>query len=99
MFTGNALGTELLESLLKMAPTKDEERRLKEHKDDSPFKLGPAERFLKAMLDIPFAFKKVDAMLYRANFESDVAYLRKSFEILEVNQSPFLAVFIYFIFA
>ncbi|XP_058196703.1 formin-like protein 1 isoform X2 [Rhododendron vialii] len=80
---GNALGTELLESLLKMAPTKDEERRLKEHKDDSPFKLGPAERFLKAMLDIPFAFKKVDAMLYRANFESDVAYLRKSFEILE----------------
>ncbi|KAI8523363.1 hypothetical protein RHMOL_Rhmol13G0067500 [Rhododendron molle] len=79
----NALGTELLESLLKMTPTKDEERRLKEDKDDSPFKLGPAERFLKAMLDIPFAFKKVDAMLYRANFESDVAYLRKSFEILE----------------
>ncbi|KAF7120066.1 hypothetical protein RHSIM_Rhsim13G0055100 [Rhododendron simsii] len=80
---GNALGTELLESLLKMVPTKDEERRLKEHKDDSPFKLGPAERFLKAMLDVPFAFKRVDAMLYRANFESDVAYLRKSFEILE----------------
>ncbi|KAK9282555.1 hypothetical protein L1049_005476 [Liquidambar formosana] len=57
---GNAdtLGTELLESLLKMAPTKEEERKLKEYKDDSPFKLGPAERFLTAVLDIPFAFKR-----------------------------------------
>ncbi|KAK7275117.1 hypothetical protein RIF29_16224 [Crotalaria pallida] len=30
-------------------------------------KLGSAERFLKAVLDIPFAFKRVEAMLYRAN--------------------------------
>lgn len=79
----DALGTELLESLLKMAPTKDEERRLKEHKDDSLYQLGPAERFLKAVLDIPSAFKRVDAMLYIANFESDVQYLRRSFDILE----------------
>jgi len=69
-----------------MAPTKDEERRLKEYKDDSPFKLGPAERFLKAVLDIPFAFKRVEAMLYMANFESEVEYLKKSFDTLEVNQ-------------
>ncbi|KAG2306999.1 hypothetical protein Bca4012_084046 [Brassica carinata] len=85
LLEGNAetLGTELLESLLKMAPTKDEERKLKEYKDDSPVKLGHAERFLKAMLDIPFAFKRVDAMLYVANFESEVEYLKKSFETLE----------------
>ncbi|XP_010251389.1 PREDICTED: formin-like protein 1 [Nelumbo nucifera] len=85
LLEGNAdtLGTELLESLLKMAPTKEEERKLREYKDDSPFKLGPAERFLKAVLDIPFAFKRVDAMLYIANFDSEVEYLRKSFETLE----------------
>ncbi|KAF8092674.1 hypothetical protein N665_0406s0019 [Sinapis alba] len=85
LLEGNAetLGTELLESLLKMAPTKDEERKLKEYKDDSPVKLGHAERFLKAMLDIPFAFKRVDAMLYVANFESEVEYLKESFETLE----------------
>lgn len=81
----DALGTELLESLLKMAPTKEEERKLKEYKDDSPFKLGPAEKFLKAVLDVPFAFKRVDAMLYIANFESEVEYLKKSFETLEVS--------------
>ncbi|KAJ7950609.1 Formin-like protein [Quillaja saponaria] len=66
-----------------MAPTKEEERKLKEFKEDSPFKLGPAEKFLKAVLDIPFAFSRVDAMLYMANFESDVDYLKKSFETLE----------------
>jgi hypothetical protein len=69
-----------------MAPTKEEERKLKEYKDDSPIKLGPAEKFLKAVIDVPFAFKRVDAMLYIANFDSEVEYLKKSFETLEVNQ-------------
>ncbi|XP_010242489.1 PREDICTED: formin-like protein 1 [Nelumbo nucifera] len=79
----DTLGTDLLESLLRMAPTKEEERKLKEYTDDSPFKLGHAEKFLKAVLDIPFAFKRVDAMLYIANFDSEVEYLKKSFETLE----------------
>jgi len=85
LLEGNAdtLGTELLESLLKMAPTKEEERNLKEFKDESPIKLGPAEKFLKAVLDIPFAFQRVDAMLYIANFDSEVEYLKRSFETLE----------------
>jgi Formin Homology 2 Domain len=79
------LGTELLETLLKMAPTKEEEIKLKACKDEeSPSKLGPAERFLKALIDIPFAFKRVDAMLYIASFDSEVNYLTKSFETLEV---------------
>ena len=68
-----------------MAPTKEEERKLKEFKDESPFKLGPAEKFLKAVLDIPFAFKRVDAMLYIANFDSEIEYLKRSFETLEVS--------------
>ncbi|KAK4720137.1 hypothetical protein R3W88_018475 [Solanum pinnatisectum] len=85
LLEGNAetIGTELLEILLKMAPSKEEERKLKEYKDDSPVKLGPAEKFLKAVLDVPFAFKRVDAMLYISNFDYEVDYLRKSFETLE----------------
>ncbi|KAM1031566.1 hypothetical protein ACFX2C_035336 [Malus domestica] len=79
----DALGTELLESLMKMAPTKEEERKLKEYKDNSPVNLGPAERFLKELLDVPFAFKRIDAMLYMTNFESEIEYLKKSFETLE----------------
>uniref|UniRef100_A0A1J3DP50 Formin-like protein n=1 Tax=Noccaea caerulescens TaxID=107243 RepID=A0A1J3DP50_NOCCA len=82
----DTLGPELLECLLKMAPTKDEEDKLKELKDDdesSPSKIGPAEKFLKALLDIPFAFKRIDAMLYVVNFESETEYLKRSFDTLE----------------
>ncbi|KAG6519708.1 formin-like protein 1 [Zingiber officinale] len=85
LLEGNAdsLGVELLETLLKMAPSKDEEHKLKEHKDDTPTKLGSPEKFLKAVLDIPFAFKRIDAMFYIANFDSEVNFLKKSFETLE----------------
>ncbi|KAL4289611.1 hypothetical protein GQ457_14G001590 [Hibiscus cannabinus] len=85
LMEGNSdtLGTELLESLLKMAPTNEEERKLKGFNDESPFKLGPAEKFLKAVLDVPFAFKRVDALLYIANFDSEIEYLKGSFETLQ----------------
>ncbi|XP_051140606.1 formin-like protein 6 [Andrographis paniculata] len=76
------LGTDLLETLLKMAPTKEEEIKLKQYKSGTS-SLGSAERFLKTILDIPFAFKRVEAMLYRANFDAELAYLRKSFQTLE----------------
>ncbi|KAK9664994.1 hypothetical protein RND81_14G082700 [Saponaria officinalis] len=66
-----------------MAPTKEEERKLLEYKDESPMKLGPAEKFLRALIDVPFAFKRVDAMLYMTSFDSEVEYLKKAFEILE----------------
>jgi hypothetical protein len=83
--TGNpeSLGAELLETLVKMAPTKEEEIKLREYSGDIS-KLGSAEQFLKTVLDIPFAFKRVEAMLYRANFDTEVKYLRKSFQTLEV---------------
>jgi len=67
-----------------MAPSKEEERKLREHKDDSQTKLGLAEKFLKAVLDVPFAFKRIEAMLFIASFESEVEYLRTSFQTLEV---------------
>jgi len=55
--TGNrkSLDAELLETLAKMAPTKEEVIKLREYSGDIS-KLGSAERFLKALLDIPFAF-------------------------------------------
>lgn len=77
------MGAELLETLVKMAPTKEEEIKLKDYNGEIS-KLGSAERFLKAILDVPFAFRRVEAMLYRANFDTELAYLRKSFQTLEV---------------
>lgn len=91
------MGVELLETLVKMAPTKEEELRLRDYEGDVS-KLGSAERFLKAVLNIPFAFKRVDAMLYRATFQSEVKYLRKSFESLEVKGSSWPLTFFTAIF-
>lgn len=68
-----------------MAPTKEEEHKLKEFNDESPFKLGPAEKFLKAVLEIPFAFERVDALLYIDNFDSEIEYLKGCFETLQVS--------------
>ncbi|KAD3640877.1 hypothetical protein E3N88_30100 [Mikania micrantha] len=79
----DSLGAELLETLVKMAPTKEEEIKLKNYRGDVS-KLGSAEIFLKAILDIPFAFKRVEAMLYQTNFANEVKYLRSSFQTLEV---------------
>ncbi|KAJ1271832.1 hypothetical protein BS78_06G155800 [Paspalum vaginatum] len=65
-----------------MAPTKEEEFKLKDYSGDIS-KLDPAEHFLKDVLDVPFAFKRADALLYRANFDTEVDYLKKSFGTLE----------------
>ncbi|KAJ1291680.1 hypothetical protein BS78_02G334400 [Paspalum vaginatum] len=76
------LGSEFYGTLAKMAPTKEEELKLKDYSGDIS-KLDPAEHFLKDVLEVPFAFKRVDAMLYRANFDAEVNYLKKSFGTLE----------------
>lgn len=75
-----------LEALAKMVPIKEEEAQLSGYKGDIN-ELGSAERFVKAMLDIPYAFLRVEAMLYRETFEDEVVHLRNSFSMLEVRNS------------
>ena len=55
--TGNrkSWDAELLETLATMAPTKEEVIKLREYSGDIS-KRWSAERFLKALLDIPFSF-------------------------------------------
>jgi len=84
LFEGEGLSPQLLETLVKMAPTKEEERKLKDYNGDVS-KLGPAERFLKALVNIPLAFERFDAMLYRENFREEVSYIRESYETLEAG--------------
>ncbi|KAL6864934.1 hypothetical protein ACP4OV_016085 [Aristida adscensionis] len=85
LLEGNAhgLGVEALRMLTQIVLTNEEELKLKYFKDDSVSKLCPIEAFLKAMLDVPFAFKRVDAMLYIASFYLEVNQLRMSYATLE----------------
>ncbi|GMJ15937.1 hypothetical protein HRI_005262900 [Hibiscus trionum] len=80
---GNELPIELLRTLLKMAPTPDEELKLKTFVGEIS-QLGPAEQYLKQMLDIPFAFKRMEVLLFMCSLNEEVAATKESFETLEV---------------
>lgn len=81
---GNELPVELLQTLLKMAPTADEELKLRMFSGEIS-QLGPAERFLKVLVDIPFAFKRMEALLFMCSLYEEVTLTRESFETLEVR--------------
>jgi hypothetical protein len=74
--------------LTQIVLTNEEELKLKHFKDDSLSKLCPVEAFVKAMLDVPFPFKRVDAMFYIATFCMEVNQLRMSYATLEVMPLP-----------
>ncbi|GER35880.1 formin-like protein [Striga asiatica] len=65
-----------------MVPTKEEEAKLTDHKGKMS-ELGSAEKLVKAMLEVPFAFSRIEAMLYRETFQDEILHLRKSFSMLE----------------
>ena len=69
--------------------TREEEIKMKDYNGNIS-KLGPAERCLKAIVDIPFSFKRFDAMLFRATFEEEINFIKKSFTILEASLPSFL---------
>lgn len=79
---GKGLPLQELEALAKMVPTKEEENKLSNYKGDIN-ELVSAEKFVKALLKIPFAFFRIEAMLYRETFDDEVTHLRKSFSMLE----------------
>ncbi|KAK4386208.1 Formin-like protein 3 [Sesamum angolense] len=80
---GNELPPELVQTLLKMAPTTDEELKLRLYTGDLAL-LGPAERFLKVLVEIPFAFKRLEALLFVSTFQEDFSSLKEALATLEV---------------
>ncbi|XP_019449107.1 PREDICTED: formin-like protein 5 isoform X2 [Lupinus angustifolius] len=80
---GNELPSEFLQTLLKMAPTSDEELKLRLYNGEVS-QLGPADRFLKAMVDIPFAFKRMEALLLMVTLKEELNSTIESLAILEV---------------
>ncbi|CAH8392405.1 unnamed protein product [Eruca vesicaria subsp. sativa] len=79
---GEGLCLQQLEALVKMVPTKEEELKLCSYKG-AVDELGSAEKFLRALVGVPCAFQRAEAMLYRETFEDEVVHLRNSFSMLE----------------
>ncbi|KAJ4912313.1 formin 3 [Raphanus sativus] len=80
---GNELPVELLTTLLKMAPTSEEELKLRLYSGDLHL-LGPAERFLKILVDIPFAFKRIESLIFMISLQEEVSGIKESLATLEV---------------
>ncbi|XP_010443043.1 PREDICTED: formin-like protein 5 [Camelina sativa] len=80
---GNELPVEFIQTLLKMAPTPEEELKLRLYCGEIA-QLGTAERFLKAVVDIPFAFKRLEALLFMCTLHEEMAFVKESFQTLEV---------------
>lgn len=66
-----------------MKPTDEEEQKLRLYNGDFS-QLGLAEQVMKALIDIPFAFKRINALLFMSSLEEDTSSLRDSFLQLEV---------------
>ncbi|KAL2247581.1 UNVERIFIED_CONTAM: Formin-like protein 5 [Sesamum indicum] len=79
---GNELPPELIRTLLKMAPTAEEELKLRLYSGEFS-QLGPAERFLKVLVEIPFAFKRLESLLFMCTLQEEAANLKDSFVVLE----------------
>ncbi|XP_047947089.1 formin-like protein 5 [Salvia hispanica] len=79
---GNELPSEFIQNLLKMAPTAEEELKLRLYTGDLSL-IGPAERFLKALIEIPFAFKRLESLLFVSTFQEDFTSVKQSLTTLE----------------
>lgn len=81
--SGNEIPVELIQTLLKMAPTQEEELKLRLFSGELS-QLGPAERFLKVLVDIPFAFKRLESLMFMLILREEFSSIKESFETLEV---------------
>ncbi|KAL6999397.1 Formin-like protein 5 [Sarracenia purpurea var. burkii] len=79
---GNELPSELVQTLLKVAPTSEEELKLRLFNGEIS-RLGPADRFLKVLVGIPFAFKRLEYLLFMCTFQEDFSTIKDSFTTLE----------------
>ena len=67
-----------------MKPTDEEEQKLRLYDGDYS-QLGIAEQVMKALTDIPFAYKRIAALLFMSSLQEDASNLRDSFIQLEVS--------------
>ncbi|XP_031130313.1 formin-like protein 11 isoform X2 [Ipomoea triloba] len=80
---GNELPSEFVQTLLKMAPTEDEELKLRLFTGNLS-QLAPADRFMKVLVGIPFAFKRMESLLFMTIFQEEISSVKQSFATLEV---------------
>lgn len=67
-----------------MAPSVEEEMKLRLYDGDLS-RLGPAEKFLKRLVEIPFAFKRLETLLFMCTLQEEQDIIKEYFQTLEVK--------------
>ncbi|KAM0882689.1 hypothetical protein ACQ4PT_032137 [Festuca glaucescens] len=80
---GNELPSDLIQTLIRWIPSSDEELRLRLYTGELS-QLGPAEQFLKAIIDIPYIYQRLDALLFMSILPEEASGVKQSFATLEV---------------
>ncbi|XP_031480279.1 formin-like protein 8 [Nymphaea colorata] len=84
LLLGKGLQPDTLEKLSKIAPTSEEQSEIVSHPADSASRLADAESFLYDLLTaVPTAFQRIDAMLFRSTYESEMLTLKQNLQTLE----------------
>ncbi|KAK7294241.1 hypothetical protein RJT34_17128 [Clitoria ternatea] len=79
---GNELPLDFLQTLLKMAPTSDGELKLRLFTGELS-QLWHADHFFKAMVNMPYAFKQMEALLFMGTFKEELEPTMEFVTILE----------------
>ncbi|MED6106249.1 hypothetical protein PIB30_003208 [Stylosanthes scabra] len=96
LLDGHGLNTDTIEKLSRVAPTEEEQSLILQYGGD-PAKLPAAESFLYHTLKaVPSAFKRLNAMLFRLNYDVEIVEIKEFLQTLELgckelrNQGVFL---------
>lgn len=80
---GQGLDTDTLEKLAKISPTEDETEKILQFSGNH-INLAYAESFLYELLKcIPSAFIRINAMLFRSNYDQEILHLKEALQTLE----------------
>lgn len=82
---GKGLNADTLEKLARVSPTEEEQSLILQYKGD-PARLAAAESFLFSILKaVPSAFKHLNAMLFRLNYNSEIQEIKESLQTIELG--------------
>ncbi|KAF5449780.1 hypothetical protein F2P56_030192 [Juglans regia] len=85
LIEGQGLDTDTLEKLVRVAPTEEEQSQILEY-DGNSTRLADAESFLYNLLKaVPSAFARLNAMLFRLNYDSEILPLKEAIQTLELG--------------
>ncbi|AQK42408.1 Formin-like protein 5 [Zea mays] len=80
---GHELPIDLIQTLIRWTPSSDEELRLRLYTGELT-QLGPAEQFLRTIIDIPYLYQRLDVLLFMSSLPEEAANAEQSFKTLEV---------------